>query len=100
MRDSVEFPTPFLFLFGGGVMGLARRTVAVCLAVVSSSAVVFSDDSLPVETVQRLKDSTVYVKTKIGPVEMTGSGFVFQVPLSRAIFAIGCWTSICTIPTP
>ncbi|MBI3866790.1 MAG: trypsin-like peptidase domain-containing protein [Planctomycetia bacterium] len=60
-------------------MGLLRGAALTSLIVVTLAVSGRADESLPAETVQRLKDSTVYIKTTIGPVKMTGSGFVIQV---------------------
>lgn len=40
--------------------------------------IAIGDDSLPPDVVQKLKSSSVYVKTQIGPIELTGSGFAFR----------------------
>jgi S1-C subfamily serine protease len=37
-----------------------------------------ADESLPVETAKHLKEATVYVKVSIGPLTLSGSGFVIQ----------------------
>jgi S1-C subfamily serine protease len=65
-------------------MGQARQAIALCLLLVPAAAVI-ADDALPPEMVQRLKDATVYVKTKIGPLQMTGSGFVIQTTRDTAL---------------
>src|SRR5258708_1286494 len=59
-------------------MGHVRIAIFVSLIMVFATVVASADDSLPAETVQRLKDATVYVKTEIGPIGMSGSGFVIQ----------------------
>src|SRR5262245_6631464 len=68
-----------------GLMGHTRRDIAAVSILVAFAVVARGDESLPPETVQRLKDATVYVKTEIGPVAMTGSGFVIQVTGDTAL---------------
>jgi len=43
------------------------------------------DETLSIETMQRLKDATVYVKVALGPVNWSGSGFVIQVSGDTAV---------------
>ncbi len=66
-------------------MGLVRRANIAWVALLCAAAVARADDSLPAETVQRLKAATVYVKTEIGPLKMTGSGFVIEVTGDSAL---------------
>lgn len=68
-------------------MGQICRAVLACAFLIAIVARVHGDESLPTETVQRLKASTVYVKTAIGPLKMTGSGFVIQVTGDTALVA-------------
>ena len=68
-------------------MNLLCRIVSGSLALVSSTVITFADDALPAEMVQRLKSATVYVKTEIGPLKMTGSGFVIEVTGTSALIA-------------
>ncbi|HEY4262327.1 MAG TPA: trypsin-like peptidase domain-containing protein, partial [Schlesneria sp.] len=42
-------------------------------------------DGLPMDLIRGLKESTVYIKTKIGPIEMSGSGFVMEVTGDSAL---------------
>ncbi len=68
-------------------MGRLRNCAITCGVLCSLAVTARGDDSLPAETVQRLKDATVYVKTAIGPLKMTGSGFVIQVTGDSALIA-------------
>ncbi|HEY3968941.1 MAG TPA: serine protease [Planctomycetaceae bacterium] len=68
-------------------MGQLRHSALTCGVLFSLAVVARADDSLPATTVQRLKDATVYVKTAIGPLKMTGSGFVIQVTGDSALIA-------------
>src|SRR5262245_32288090 len=60
---------------------LVHTSLFLFFATVAAEA----QDSLPADTLQRLKDATVYVKTAIGPIEMSGSGFVIQVTGDSAL---------------
>ncbi|HEV3343720.1 MAG TPA: trypsin-like peptidase domain-containing protein [Pirellulales bacterium] len=51
-----------------------RTTVVLTLLATAARA----DDSLPPDTIGRVKQATVYVKVAIGPLELFGSGFVVQ----------------------
>lgn len=66
-------------------MSLARYSILASVILLSGALVARGDDSLPAETVKRLKDATVYVKTEIGPLKMTGSGFVIQTTGDSAL---------------
>jgi len=68
-------------------MSLVRRTIVVWLLLVSGALIAKADESLPADTVQSLKNSTVYVKTEIGTLPMSGSGFVIQVTGDTALIA-------------
>src|SRR4051794_6295819 len=54
--------------------GLIRTALILVFATTAARA----DESLAPETARRLKDATVYVKVAIGPLSITGSGFVIQ----------------------
>ena len=66
---------------------LLRCCVLVCLALTTIIPRSYSDESLPAEMVQQLKDATVYIKTEIGPIKMTGTGFVIEVTGDTALIA-------------
>jgi S1-C subfamily serine protease len=66
-------------------MGLVRRVISVVLVLFATAALARAQDSLPAETVQQLKDASVYIKTVIGPVTLTGSGFVIDVTGDSAL---------------
>jgi S1-C subfamily serine protease len=68
-------------------MGQLRRVAYLVPAWLLLSLPAMGQDSLPAETVQSLKASTVYVKTAVGPVKMTGSGFVVQIEGDSALIA-------------
>ncbi len=70
-------------------MGLPRLSVVLSLVLACFAEVTTAvgDDALPADTVKRLKDATVYVKTKIGPLEMSGSGFVIETTGNTALIA-------------
>jgi len=68
-------------------MGLLRRASTVWLVLTLAAVAARGDDSLSPDTLQRLKDATVYVKTEIGPIAMTGSGFVIDVTGDGALIA-------------
>lgn len=44
-----------------------------------------NSDNLSADLIENLKNSTVYIKTKIGPIEMSGSGFVMEVTGDSAL---------------
>ena len=44
-----------------------------------------ADESLAPETARRLKEATVYVKVAIGPLRLSGSGFVIQAAADSAL---------------
>ena len=50
-----------------------------------ATAAVHADESLAPETARRLKDATVYVKVAIGPLALSGSGFVIQAAGDSAL---------------
>ena len=52
--------------------------VLAALLLISTTPLARADGSLPAETARRLKEATVYVKVAIGPLTLTGSGFVIQ----------------------
>ena len=52
--------------------------IQAALLLISAGALAHADGSLPPETARRLKESTVYVKVTIGPLSISGSGFVIQ----------------------
>ena len=52
--------------------------ILAALLLISATATARADGSLPPETAQRLKEATVYVKVAIGPLTISGSGFVIQ----------------------
>ena len=54
------------------------RLLRVALLLISTAAVARGDEGLAPETARRLKEATVYVKVAIGPLPITGSGFVIQ----------------------
>lgn len=68
-------------------MACVRRTLAVCLIIVSVGAAARGDESLPPLTLKFLKNATVFVKTEIGPLPFSGSGFVIQVTDDTALIA-------------
>lgn len=59
---------------------MIRLRLAICLtaALALLTVPLQAADSLPPEMIQRLKAATVYLKTALGPLEMSGSGFVIQ----------------------
>src|SRR5579872_4406562 len=67
------------------LMGQIGRSILAWLVLVCVATITRADDSLPADTVRHLKDATVYVKTEIGPLKMTGSGFVIQVTGDSAL---------------
>jgi S1-C subfamily serine protease len=75
----------FLFHPEDGFMTVARCLVLASILFSSTALTARGDEPLSPETVQRLKDATVYVKTEIGPVALTGSGFVVQVTGDSAL---------------
>jgi S1-C subfamily serine protease len=52
--------------------------IRAALLLVSAAGAVRADDSLAPETARRLKEATVYIKVAIGPLTISGSGFVIQ----------------------
>src|SRR5579872_1295906 len=68
-------------------MGLARRVVCTLVLFPSLVALAYGDDSLPPDALQKLKGATVYVKTEIGPLPLSGSGFVIDVTGDTALIA-------------
>src|SRR5258708_5033355 len=68
-------------------MGLLRHAILAWLGLAFVSVVAPGDDALSPNTLQRLKDATVYIKTEIGPIAMTGSGFVIDVTNDAALIA-------------
>ncbi len=68
-------------------MGLLRRATVAWLGLVVATVVARGDDALSPDTLQRLKDATVYIKTEIGPIAMTGSGFVIDMTRDVALIA-------------
>jgi S1-C subfamily serine protease len=44
-------------------------------------------DAIPIEVLTKIKAATVFVKAKAGPLEWSGSGFVFQVDGKTALIA-------------
>ncbi len=57
---------------------MKRHSRWIALFLVSAAAPVRGDDGLAPEMARRLKEATVYVKVAIGPLPITGSGFVIQ----------------------
>jgi WD40 repeat protein len=57
-------------------MSCGRVALRVVFALLLLVRVTRADDSLPPDTARRVKEATVYVKVSIGPVELSGSGFV------------------------
>src|SRR5258708_27326732 len=68
-------------------MGLLRHAILAWLGLAFVSVVARGDDAPSPDTFQRLKDATVYIKTEIGPIAMTGSGFVIDVTGDTALIA-------------
>jgi S1-C subfamily serine protease len=68
-------------------MGLLRRASVVWLGLACAALGARADDALSPDALQRLKDATVYIKTEIGPIGMTGSGFVIDVTGDAALIA-------------
>jgi S1-C subfamily serine protease len=62
-------------------------SVRGALVLVLSAATAHADESLAPETARRLKESTVYIKVAIGPLAMSGSGFVIQTDGNSALIA-------------
>ena len=52
--------------------------IRAALVLIAASGAARADDSLAPETAKRLKEATVYVKVAIGPLTISGSGFVIQ----------------------
>ena len=61
------------------------RLIRAALLLISASAGARADESLAPETARRLKEATVYVKVAIGPLSMSGSGFVIQTTGDSAL---------------
>lgn len=66
---------------------MIRLRLAICLtaALALLTVSVQAADSLPPDMIQRLKAATVYLKTALGPLEMSGSGFVIQASGDSAL---------------
>src|SRR5688500_18986822 len=64
---------------------MLRYLPALLLAAVVAPA--RADDTIPTDTLKALKDATVFVKVKAGPVGGTGSGFVIRVDGETALVA-------------
>jgi S1-C subfamily serine protease len=54
------------------------RLIRVALLMISAAPAARADEGLAPEMARRLKEATVYVKVAIGPLPITGSGFVIQ----------------------
>ncbi len=54
------------------------RSIRAALLLISATAAARADEPLAPETARRLKEATVYVKVAIGPLTISGSGFVIQ----------------------
>ena len=54
---------------------------------IASAVTVQAQDGLSADVVKTLKGSTVFVKTAIGPIKMSGSGFVIHVDGNTALIA-------------
>jgi S1-C subfamily serine protease len=59
-------------------MGQLSSSIRTALVMVLATAAAHADESLAPETARRLKEATVYVKVAIGPLALSGSGFVIQ----------------------
>lgn len=55
-----------------------RGSYRPALVLLLAAAAAHADESLAPETARRLKEATVYVKVAVGPLSMSGSGFVIQ----------------------
>lgn len=64
-----------------------RWQLLASLIFASTCNALAAQESLPPEMVQQFKDATVYIKTEIGPLKMTGTGFVIQVNSDSALIA-------------
>jgi S1-C subfamily serine protease len=78
----------------GAAARLSNREIAMrdlasglgaVLALVVAAAAARADESLAPETARRLKEATVYVKVAIGPLSLSGSGFVIQAAGDSAL---------------
>ena len=66
-------------------MKYLSKSLCTALALVVAAAAVRADQSLAPETARRLKEATVYVKVAIGPLSLSGSGFVIQAAADSAL---------------
>src|SRR5690348_120964 len=68
-------------------MGHVRAAILASVLILSGSITARGDESLPADSLQRLKAATVYVKAEIASLPIAGSGFVIHVDGDSALIA-------------
>ncbi len=63
------------------------RFATIHLLVLGIASSTRADDGLPADVLERVKNATVFVKTSSGPLQRTGSGFLFSVDGTTGLIA-------------
>jgi hypothetical protein len=64
-----------------------RRFLFAWLVITSVAPAAPAQDAIPLETVSEVKEATVFIKDRVGSLQVSGSGFVIQADRGRALVA-------------